>query len=227
MHPADDPAGAGALRAEVARARLDASSVFAGSPSGSAEATSVLRADDVPFRVDPERTATILGSALGALHAITVANPADPELRHHTMAHSVEVASEINAAASGQALDAAYAHIPRERLVAILRDGAEDLGEPNDADLVVTHGSPTLAELVCVDGRPVGFVGWEGLALADRHRDLAAAATSVASTLGPMAVPVFFDAYRRHPDPLRLDWWVLARHLGRQRLAEPGNSGGA
>ena len=49
--------------------------------------------------------------------------------------------------------------------------------------------------------------------VADRHRDLAVAATDVASRLGPMLVPVFFDRYGARPDPLRLDWWALAHQL--------------
>ena len=79
---------------------------------------------------------------------------------------------------------------------------------------MLTHGSPTLANLRCADGSAVGLVAWSGAAVADRYRDLAVAARSVAVDLAPILVPVFFDHYgTTSPDAVLLDWYSLAAEL--------------
>ncbi len=215
----------------VARAGLDASELLGPSPAP-ADADAPMGADSVPFRVDPERTAAILGTALAALHRVGPPDAPSSGLRD-AMQDAVDTAREVLGEGAGAPLDAAYAHIERERLVAILEKGVDELvsgdtgvsdtgvsdtgvSDTGVSDMVVSHGRPTLSRLVCVRGRPVGFVDWRRLEWADRHRDLASAATDVAATLGPMAVPLFFDAYGADPDPRRLDWWVLAHQLARR-----------
>ena len=80
-----------------------------------------------------------------------------------------------------------------------------------------TWSSPT-ARRRC---RPFGAIGagrsasagGTAAAVADRHRDLARAATVVAGSLGPDAGPGAVRTVRRRPDPRRLDWWALADQL--------------
>lgn len=195
----------------VSRAGLDASELLDASLDP-ADPDAPMGADAVPFRVDPERTAAMLGSVLAALHRVGPPDEASSSARP-AMQGAVDRAREVLGNGDGAPLDPAYAHMERERLVSILEEGLDELGQPG---AVVSHGRPTLSRLVCVQGRPVGFVDWRRLELADSHRDLAAAATDVAATLGPMAVPLLFDAYGADPDPRRLDWWVLAHQLARR-----------
>ena len=50
--------------------------------------------------------------------------------------------------------------------------------------------------------------------MADRYRDLAVAARSVAVDLAPILVPVFFDRYgTTAPDAVLLDWYSLVAEL--------------
>ena len=113
-------------------------------------------------------------------------------------------------------------HVTDERLVEILLEGprAQRLATIRR---VLTHGSPTLANLRCDRGSAVGLVDWGGAAVADPYRDLAVAARSVATDLAPILVPVLFDRLRRPsaPIPFRLDWYSLAQSC---RPSEP--SGG-
>jgi len=109
----------------------------------------------------------------------------------------------------------------RQRLVAILRSGAPT--PERSRPPVLTHGAPRLELLRCRDGAAVGFVGWEGAAVADPYRDLAVAARSVATGLGPMLVPALFERCGiDRPDPILVDWYALVDQL--ERLAARGRA---
>jgi aminoglycoside phosphotransferase len=169
---------------------------------------------DLEHRWDPQGTVEALADALAALHALPLtpavaASAIDPEVLAADVQASIAAES---AAGAGPAVDPAYAHIGLDRLAAILCDGAAGLERDTP---VATHGRPGPSTLRLRGGRPVGFAGWDGAAVADRHRDLAAAAAEVAATLGPMLVPVLFERYGSRPDPRRLDWWALAHQLHR------------
>ncbi len=171
-----------------------------------ADATSnadAVPASNVEYRFDPERTVGLLARSLAVLHSIV------PPTEEQALSTSAVLADRTADPIRADQLDEGYAHMSPDRLLEILADS-----EPSaDGPLVVTHGDPTLDTLRCVDGKAVGFVDWEGAGVADPHRDLAAAAASIAANLGPMLVPVFFETYGRRPDPSRLEWWSLALQL--------------
>jgi aminoglycoside phosphotransferase len=180
--------------------RLDATGVD-GSP-----------ADGVEYRFDIEHTVGMLAEVLAQLHSTPVADAAAAGAVRLSPADLVDEARR--AAPAPPRLSAAYQHMSRDRLLEVLAESA-----PRDsAEQALTHGRPVLGNLRCHRGVPVGLVGWDGLALADVHRDLAVAARSIAADLGPVAVPGFFEAYSRSsdgwmPDVVRLDWYALAAEL--------------
>ena len=168
-------------------------------------------ADDPAYRIDPEVVTGLLADGMRVVHSL---DPSASSLATVAMADTVAAArARVDELGGAIELDPAYSHMPVGRLLDILADGVESLGEFDEAALVVTHGLPEPATLRCAEGRPVGFSAWEHGAIADPHRDLAHAATAVAATLGPMLVPVLFERYGARPDPRRLDWWSLAGQL--------------
>jgi aminoglycoside phosphotransferase len=164
---------------------------------------------DVEYRFDPQRTTELLADAVARLHEV-VPMTSTASL---SMSDVVAEAEERMGHDPLPTLDSAYQHLTHDRLLEVLADGARSLGDDDSDGLVLTHGRADLVSLRCRDGVAVGFCEWERAAMADRHRDLAHAATAVASSLGPMLVPVFFESYGRRPDPRRLDWWALALQL--------------
>lgn len=178
--------------------------IISTSGADATEISEAVPASDTQYRFDPERTAALFGQSLAALHRVEIPDGLDclnpMDVAATARAHPVSVDS----------LDEAYRHISPQRLQQILDDS---LPEVSRSDLVLTHGMATLNSLRCKDGRSVGFADWGDAAIADRHRDLAVAASSVASHLGPMAVPLFFEQYGERPNPAKLDWWALAAQL--------------
>ena len=205
---------------------LDAS---AGTPGGEG----AVAGTDVEYRFDPQHTCELLADALVRLHRIgaeagaAAGTHAGPEAGAGGVVERLDPAAVLALAEARLAagtvadVDRAYAHVDAERLLEALRAGTTALECPTD-DLVLTHGNPTLDTLRCRAGRAVGFDAWQDAAVADRHRDLAVAATAVAAELGPMLVPLLLDRYGRRPDPVRLDWWALAHQLTRPRPGPPG-----
>jgi aminoglycoside phosphotransferase len=181
-------------------------------------------ADGVPasspeYRFDVEHTVGLLAAELARVHAADVDTTVAPLGPDELVTAARRALAEGRLTA--QQLRPAYRHVQPERLVEILAARRPPRpGRDSDAP-VLTHGSPTLEALRCRDGAALGFAGWEHAAVADRYRDLAVAASSVATDLGPMLVPTFFERYGDalgdagfgHPDPLRLDWYALAAEL--------------
>lgn len=107
-------------------------------------------------------------------------------------------------------LDGAYQRIELAMLVESL-----DRPNPDDPDdLVVIHGDPSLPNLMLGSG---GFAGWVDVGrvgVGSRWCDLMIAATTVASNLGPMLVPVLFEAYGADPaDTLAIDAYQLVEQF--------------
>lgn len=192
----------------MARSGLDAS----GRPGEPATA--------IEYRVDAERTVGLLAETLSRLHAVQL----DGEDHPVPLTPTVVAAAATSGLLAGSLVagrGAAYAHLGQERLVEVLVEGAAAAAGRCD-EPVLTHGAPCLANLRCARGSAVGFLGWDDAAPADRHRDLAVAARSVAEDLTPVLVPVFFEHYRGpRPDPVLLDWWSLAAELLVPRVSAP------
>ncbi len=193
----------GALRALAGVAGLDATGLTG---------EEIVAAADVSYRFDPQRTCELLAGAIRELHEVSLTD-VDPAVARLCTDSILDSATESVRQQPHRTLSAAYAHMDVPRLLEVLRETAGVLEETGELDIVLTHGRADLDTLRCAHGRVVGFVDWEHAALADRHRDLAHAATAVASSLGPMLVPTFFDAYGARPDPVRLDWWALVDEL--------------
>lgn len=200
-------------------ARADAARRAAVAEGLVAEPRAGVPASSPEYRFDVEHTVGLLASSIARVHAVTLPQGSDP------LAPDDLVALAREALAAGQlrteSLAEAYRHVEPARLVEILAEGRGTRLGRADEPPVLTHGRPTLDALRCEDGAALGFAGWERAAVADRYRDLAVAASSVATDLGPMLVPTFFERYAAavhddrydHPDPLRLDWYALAAEL--------------
>lgn len=165
------------------------------------------------YLFDPQHAISLLAQSLSRLHSLELRSETASGAPALTMADVISDARATTERAPEAPLGDAYAHMTRTELLEVLEAGARRLGEPGPDDLVVTHGSPELDTLMCRGGEAVGFVGWEAIAVADRHRDLAHAASSLVGPVGPMAVPELFVHYGRDPEPARLDWWLLAAQL--------------
>jgi aminoglycoside phosphotransferase len=105
-----------------------------------------------------------------------------------------------------------YRRLSAERLLEHLISTRPD--EPV-ADRVVTHGDPCQPNLLIDPAAPAGptlcgMVDLGRVAVSDRYRDLAIVARSLLANLDGEAARRVFDAYGiEHPDPLRLEWYVL------------------
>lgn len=180
----------------------------------STDSTSLEPASTIEYRFDPEHTAAMLAEKIESLHALDVSSLAGSDVVPRiTMRCVVNEARRATVAAPDAPVDAAYAHMSRPALLEVLESGVQRLGEVDEAQMVLTHGAPDLDSLLCADGRAVGFTHWDQVALADRHRDLAHAAATLAAAMGPAIVPGFFERYETRPVLARLDWWLLAEQL--------------
>lgn len=167
-------------------------------------------ATEPEYRLDAERTIGAFALTLGRLHRTEV----PPVLRTRTELVITPADLVARAAAADHEVSPAYRHISRDRLVTILADGADALAaEPEP--LVVSHGAPTL-DLLRFDGHEViGLSDWSHAGLADPYLDLAVAARDVTTRFGPAPIQAFIDQYGiDRPDPVRLDWYLLAAELG-------------
>ncbi len=175
----------------------------------------------IEYRVDAERTVRLLGETLSRLHAVEL-HDAEPAAPMTPAVVGAAAAAGLRAGSLVAVRGDAYAHLGQERLVEVLVEAAPAAADRSGSP-VLTHGAPCLANLRCDLGSAVGFVAWEAAAPADRHRDLAVAARSVAEDLTPVLVPVLFEHYRGpRPDPILLDWWSLAAELLVARVPAPG-----
>lgn len=162
------------------------------------------------YRLDAERTISRLATTLARIHDVAVEPAA---LRtDSTVTLGPDDLIRLAGESTGE-VGPAYRHMPRERLLQVLGDGASAIAIAPD-DLVLVHGSPTLANLRFDGPVAIGFADWSGAALGDRYLDLAIAARDVAAVFGPAPIQAFFGEYGlEHPDPVRLDWYLLAAEL--------------
>lgn len=213
MNSPDDPAGDAVATVHVAASvrgrpagRLAHLIVASSAEAGGRGISSI----EPEYRLDAERTISRLATTLARIHEVAI-DPrtlrADPAvvIGPEDLIHRAE-------AATGQ-VGPAYRHMTRERLLEVLRDGAAAIPTP-PADLVLVQGSPTLANLRFDGPDAIGFEDWSGAALGDRYLDLAIAARDVAGVFGPAPIQAFFGEYGlERPDPVRLDWYLLAAEL--------------
>lgn len=168
-------------------------------------------ATEPEYRLDAERTIGAFASTLARLHRVEV-QPSTLRRRRELVTTPEDLVAR--AAAAQHEVGEAYRHISRDRLVSILREGAGSIA-PDPDTLVVSHGAPTFDRLRFVDHEPIGFSDWSHAGLADPYLDLAVAARDVAARFGPAPIHAFFDQYGLdRPDPVRLDWYLLAVELG-------------
>ncbi len=204
----------------VRAAGLDADAAAAVPPAGStgpaapaATMPGAVPATAPEHRFDPERTVAAFGGHLGRLHRL--GRPGGVVAVEPGML----VESARRRLATGELtskdLSAAYRHMDPARLVEILADGLDDVDARAAVEApVIVHGRPVLGNFRFRLGEPLGFCDWSAIAVADRHRDLAIAASDVAEVFGAVVVPVFFDAYGDPPpDPRSIDWYALADAL--------------
>lgn len=102
-----------------------------------------------------------------------------------------------------------YSRYAPEELLTIWRQG-----RPLDEELVISHGDPSLPNILLDQGELTGVVDLGGMRVVDRHFDLAIAQRSVQRNLGGDAVFLFFETYEEATDTrtdlIRLDHY----HLG-------------
>lgn len=174
-------------------------------------ASGAVAADGGDYQMDPHLVVELLADALRALHSVDPTPAVDAG--QLSMASLCDEASRLTSSGNPPELDDAYSHMGRGRLLEVLQDGAQQLGEFPAPMVVVTHGAPAPVALRARGAEAVGFLEWQRAAICDPHRDLAYAASLVAASLGPMLVPVLIERYGVRPDPRRLDWWALAQQL--------------
>ena len=110
-------------------------------------------------------------------------------------------------------LSPAYRHMSRERLSQILQDGAASM-DRDSSEFVLLQGNPRLGNLRFVGQTLLGFEDWSESAVGDPYFDLAVAARDLLRIFGPQPIQAFFGEYGLlHPDPVRLDWYLLAVEL--------------
>ncbi len=99
-----------------------------------------------------------------------------------------------------------------ERLGRAARDVLVELEawRPDDETRALTHGDPCLPNVLFSEGSFTGFVDCGRFGVADPYQDLALAARSIGSNLGPDWVYVFFDRYGlAAPDRRKLSFYRL------------------
>ena len=219
MNAPDDPAGDVVPTARAATTRSDAPTaggdradrlgqliVTSSADAGGRGISSI----EPEYRLDAERTISRLATTLAGIHRV----PIEPiGLRTDTSVTLGPGDLIRQAEQTTGEVGTAYRHMTRERLLHVLREGAAAIATP-PADLVLVQGSPTLANLRFDGPDAIGFEDWSGAALGDRYLDLAIAARDVAAIFGPAPIQAFFGEYGLElPDPVRLDWYLLAAEL--------------
>ncbi|CAB4704748.1 MAG: phosphotransferase [Actinobacteria bacterium] len=178
-------------------------------------------ATEPEYRFDAERTIGSLASSLASVHRFPVQPAsllAEPDLLL-TTDFLVELALRSTEAeqAHPKELSPAYRHMSRVRLTQILQDGAGAI-EQKPAEPVLLQGAPRLSNLRFSGQDLIGFEDWTQAAIGDAYFDLARAAQDLLNTFGPQPIQAFFGEYGlQNPDPVRLDWYLLAAEL----CAEP------
>ncbi|MEX0766954.1 MAG: phosphotransferase [Microthrixaceae bacterium] len=180
-------------------------------------------ATEPEYRFDAERTIASLASSLAVIHSAVDAAEYEqlPTLQSQCLTpqklvERARLVATDNSVAPAE-LSAAYRHVTRERLIEILAEGADRMALPVE-EIVLIQGNPCLSNLRFAGQELLGFDDWSHSALGDSYFDLALAASDLLSIFGPQPIQSFFGIYGLNsPDPLRLDWYLLAVELCTQR----------
>lgn len=151
---------------------------------------------------DPQACVLRLADALRRLHALPVADcPFGYRLPRRLEAAAARIAADA------VDLEDFYAERTDETPAALLERLRR--APPSDEDLVVTHGDACTPNFVVEGERPAAYIDCGRLGVADRHQDLALAARTIESDLGPQWLAPFYARYGAQPDPARLEFYRL------------------
>lgn len=156
-------------------------------------------------RARPEELVDLYGKALRVWHDNL--SVSDCPFRSDWQTRLAIARSRIAAGTVGLSdLDTAFQRVDLDVLI-----GSLDRPDPDDPDdAVVIHGDPSLPNMILGAGGLAGWVDVGRVGVGSRWCDLMIGATTVASNLGPMLVPVLFEAYGVDPaDTLAVDAYQL------------------
>lgn len=159
--------------------------------------------------LDPESLARLLGQSLKALHELPIDDcPYESDLgRWRDRAAARVRGGEVVTATEGP-----YARVGPVRLLEVLDELIDSVGQPSDPVLI--HGSPTPHHSWLVPDGTMSFTGWQHFGVGDRHHDLAVASSELTARFGPPLVPVLLEEYGLDRIDIRsLDLHQLLIHL--------------
>lgn len=209
-----DAADPYALLAEVDRldwidGRLSAPRVLASEPTDSGGHAAVLEIpagtsiDAAEHRIDGDGLARAVGESLAAIHALDVSGcpfRSGLDVRLRAIRRRVNVGAYDAGLFSGSF----RGRNPVELLALVERS------QPDEDDLVFTHGRFRPASLLRNDLGEIVVLDWAHAGVADRHVDLAATLAWVAEHLGGELAPRVLDAYGlAAPDLAKLDYYAV------------------
>jgi aminoglycoside phosphotransferase len=170
------------------------------------------RADDPAAHRDADSAITTVAAALRAVHGLPVADCPFTAATDERLARCRRRV-ELGLVDPAELAPAYRAHAPA-RLLGWLEDALSSLDDPSDDDVVVTHGTPILANLLVEGGAPSGYLGWAGAGVGDRYADLAVVAASLATHVSTEALGPFFAAYGLElPSLARIDAFAFLAQL--------------
>ncbi len=173
----------------------------------------LIAADQLDAHGNLDELVRAVGRSLASLHATDLSAIADATMPSGWNALAEDIAA--GGIADTADLPDPYARYEGRRLRSIWAEG-----RPDNEDLVVCHGRPTLDRfLIEPRDRPDGGVvvaavrGSGGMRVIDRHFDLAVIHHSLHHRVGPESVFLFYEAYGGDPDLVRLDHYLLGAML--------------
>lgn len=159
--------------------------------------------------LDPESLARLLGASLRSLHELpTDGCPYSSDLGSWRN----RAAARVESGALSTAQDGPYARVGPGRLLEVLDELIDGIGDSTDTVLI--HGAPSAAHSWLVPDGTITFTGWQSFGMGDRHHDLAVAAATLAERFGSPLVPAMLEEYGIDMvDLRRLDMHQLLVHL--------------
>ncbi len=205
--------------------RLVASAAPFAVPTVTAESDGVLvtsppsgtPADQPDQHPDPDDLIVAVGVGLRALHELAVSPFLVDDHDQPVASGWGAVADRCRAAVANGSVNTAelpepYRRYTAAQLLEMCLDGSPaSVGD--EADMVLCHGRPALAEFLATNGSFTGFASLSDVLVADRHYDLAVLHQSAQQVLGPEAVFRLYESYGQDPNLAKLEHYVLVSHL--------------